>query len=34
FAHYDQILPGSADRILSLAEKEQAHRQKWESDVL
>jgi len=34
FGQYDQILPGSADRILSLAEKEQAHRQKWESEVL
>lgn len=34
FGQYDQILPGSADRILALAEKEQSHRQKWESDAL
>ena len=34
FGQYEQILPGSADRILILAEKEQSHRHKWESDVL
>ncbi len=34
FGQYEQILSGSADRILTLAEKEQSHRQKWESDVL
>ena len=30
FGEYDAILPGSADRILSMAEKEQAHRHQWE----
>ncbi|MDE1145635.1 MAG: DUF2335 domain-containing protein [Azospirillaceae bacterium] len=26
FEHYDRVLPGSAERILSMAEREQAHR--------
>ena len=34
FGHYEKILPGSADRILTLAENEQSHRQHWEMDAL
>ena len=34
FGQYEEILPGSADRMLTLAENEQSHRHKWESDVL
>ena len=34
FEHYDQVLPGSAERILQLTEKEQSHRQQWETSVL
>ncbi len=34
FERYDAVLPGSAERILRLAEKEQAHRQEWEMTVL
>ncbi|WP_373565396.1 DUF2335 domain-containing protein [Bradyrhizobium diazoefficiens] len=30
FGGYEQILPGSADRILKMAEKEQDHRHDWE----
>ncbi|UPJ58774.1 DUF2335 domain-containing protein [Bradyrhizobium sp. 192] len=30
FGGYEKILPGSADRILKMAEKEQGHRQDWE----
>lgn len=30
FAHYDDVLPGAADRILRMAEAEQAHRIWWE----
>ena len=30
FGEYNAILPGSADRILSMAEKEQANRHQWE----
>jgi uncharacterized membrane protein len=30
FGEYNEILPGSADRILSMAEKEQGHRHQWE----
>jgi len=29
-AGYEKVLPGSADRIIKMAEKEQAHRQKLE----
>lgn len=29
FAHYDEVLPGSAERILAMTESEQAHRQQW-----
>jgi len=29
-AEYNQILPGAADRIIAMAEKEQAHRHSWE----
>ncbi len=31
FGQYDQVLPGSADRIMAMAEKEQAHRIAWEN---
>jgi uncharacterized membrane protein len=31
---FERVLPGSAERILSLAEKEQAHRHKWEQREL
>lgn len=34
FEHYEQILPGSADRIMTMAEKEQAHRIAWEQAEL
>jgi uncharacterized membrane protein len=30
FKDYEAILPGSADRILKMAEKEQDHRHAWE----
>ena len=30
FAHYDETLPGAAERILRMAEKEQDHRHAWE----
>lgn len=30
FQHYEQVLPGSADRIIRLTEKEQAHRHQKE----
>lgn len=33
-ADYDAILPGAADRILTMAEKQQNHRQAMESKVL
>ncbi|WP_195758680.1 DUF2335 domain-containing protein [Enterobacter cloacae] len=32
--HYEEILPGSADRIFSLTEREMAHRQRMEEKVL
>ena len=31
---YDEVLPGSAERILAMAEKEQNHRIGWENDAL
>ena len=34
YGEYDKILPGSAERIMLLTEREQAHRHKWESEVL
>lgn len=34
FEHYNQVLPGSAERILQLTENEQSHRQQWETSVL
>lgn len=34
FGQYEEILEGSADRIMKLAEREQLHRQQWESTVL
>lgn len=30
FREYEAILPGAADRILAMAEKEQSHRHSWE----
>ncbi len=30
FQHYEKVLSGSADRIMTMAEKEQAHRITWE----
>jgi uncharacterized membrane protein len=30
FGQYDSVVPGAADRILAMAEKEQAHRHNWE----
>ena len=34
FREYDSILPGSAERILAMAEKEQDHRTTWENKAL
>ncbi len=34
FEHYDKTLPGSAERIMRMAEKEQSHRQQWEIAAL
>lgn len=34
FKEYEVILPGSADRILAMAEKEQSHRHSWEKSHL
>lgn len=34
FQHYDEILPGAADRILRLAEKEQDHRHGQEDRIV
>lgn len=31
---YNEVLPGSAKRILAMAEKEQNHRIGWENDAL
>ena len=31
---YEELLPGSADRIIAMAEKQSGHRQKLESDVI
>jgi len=31
---YDEISPGAADRIISMAEREQAHRHSWEQRAL
>ena len=33
-AMYDQVVPGSADRIIAMAEKQQAHRLEMESRAL
>lgn len=30
FSKYDSVVPGAADRILAMAEKEQGHRHSWE----
>ena len=34
YGAYEDVLPGSADRILSMAESEQRHRIEWETDAL
>lgn len=34
YGEYDRVLPGSADRILSMAEKEQSHRISTENEAL
>ena len=34
YGEYDRVLPGSADRILAMAEKEQAHRVSMEDIAL
>ena len=34
FGEYERVLPGSADRILRMAEKEQDHRIEWETKAL
>lgn len=31
---YDEIVPGAADRIVAMAEREQAHRHSWEQRAL
>lgn len=32
--HFDRVLPGAADRILTMAEREQSHRHTWEQREL
>ena len=34
FEHYEKTLPGSADRILKMAEKEQDNRAAWKAEAL
>jgi len=34
FQRYEETLPGAAERIMLLTEREQAHRQEWERSVL
>lgn len=34
FKQYDEILPGAAERIMSMTEREQAHRHTWETNAL
>ena len=34
FQQYDEILPGAADRILEMAEKQSDHRMEWEQRAL
>ena len=34
FREYENVLPGSAERILTMAEKEQEHRVTWENKAL
>lgn len=34
YGHYEQVLPGSAERILAMAEKEQDHRHRSEGRVI
>jgi uncharacterized membrane protein len=33
-AEYDRVLPGAANRIIAMAEKEQEHRHEWENRAL
>ena len=34
FREYEDVLPGAGDRILSMAERQAAHRQEWEKTAL
>lgn len=34
FGDYDQVLPGAAERILTMAENEQRHRSAWDTTAL
>lgn len=34
FREYEDVLPGAADRILGMAEKQAEHRQDWEKNAL
>ena len=34
FSHYNEVLPGAAERILRITEKEQDHRIAWVSKAL
>ena len=34
FRQYDETLPGSAERIMQLSEKEQSHRHQWDNKAL
>lgn len=34
FRDYEDVLPGAADRIIAMTEKEQSHRHRWEADAL
>ena len=34
FREYEDVLPGAGDRILSMAERQAAHRQEWEKSAL
>lgn len=34
YSSYDRVLPGAAERIMAMTEKEQAHRHQWENTAL
>ena len=34
YREYEEVLPGSANRLMELTEDQQKHRHKWESDAL